>query len=161
MITYKKMSVFDAPIDCILVHACNGQGVWGSGIAKSFKDKFPLSFISYRDFCLNSFNVDYDLGAIGKAYLCKMERDKYVGCLITSLDYAEHKDNPNQIIAQTYLALHDFCEQFKDRGFQYTPVFSNKFNSGLFNVPWEETEKVLRYFTERYSINWIVCDPEM
>ena len=31
----------------IIVHGCNAQGVMGSGIAKSIKDKWPLVFVDY------------------------------------------------------------------------------------------------------------------
>lgn len=49
MITYKKMSLFDAPKETIIVHACNSQGMWGSGIAKPFAQNYPVSYESYKD----------------------------------------------------------------------------------------------------------------
>lgn len=50
-IKYIKGSLFDAPEGYILTHACNAQGVWGSGIAKEFKKRKPLAFKNYNLFC--------------------------------------------------------------------------------------------------------------
>lgn len=161
MISYKKMSLFDAPEGAVLVHGCNGQGVWGSGIAKPFKELYPRSFQEYHDFCIKALEENDKYGAIGKSKITNRENKRFVGCLITSLNYGPKKDTPDQIIAQTYLALNEFFEEFYDFGFKYTTIYSNKFNSGMFKVPWEDTEKVLKYFVEKYQVNWIVCDPDM
>lgn len=32
----------------IVVHGCNLQGVWGSGVAKQMKEKFPVAFEKYQ-----------------------------------------------------------------------------------------------------------------
>jgi len=38
-------------------------------------------------------------------------------------------------------------------------VYSNKFNSGLFNVPWEMTEYFLKCFLNRRSdVKWTVVE---
>ena len=51
MIQYKKMSLFDAPENSIITHACNAQGVWGSGIAKEFKKRYSNAFEVYYEHC--------------------------------------------------------------------------------------------------------------
>ena len=35
----------------ILVHGCNAQGVMGSGIALTIKNKYPNAFADYKEFC--------------------------------------------------------------------------------------------------------------
>jgi len=35
----------------LIVHGCNAQGVMGSGVAKSIKEKYPAAFQTYADFC--------------------------------------------------------------------------------------------------------------
>jgi ADP-ribose 1''-phosphate phosphatase len=157
-ITYQKMSLFDAPEGSILVHSCNAQGVWGSGIAAPFKEKYPRSWNAYNLYCINAL-IESKGGAIGTCLVPGRENKRYVGCLITSFSYGSNRDSVDDIIAQTYLALNDFCTEGLD--FDKTPVYSNKFNSGMFKVPWTETERVLRYFVKRYNINWVVCDPDL
>jgi O-acetyl-ADP-ribose deacetylase (regulator of RNase III) len=34
--------------DGIIVHGCNCQGVWGSGVAKQMKEKYPEAFTKYQ-----------------------------------------------------------------------------------------------------------------
>lgn len=156
MITHKKMSLFDAPEGSIIVHACNAQGVWGSGIAEAFKAKYPRSFKEYNEFCMEGLKKDPAFGRVGSTLVTNQENKRFVGCLITSFDYGRNKDNPEDIIAQTYLALDAL---FKERDMTGHPIYSNKFNSGMFKVDWQYTERVLRYFVKRYNLEWVVCDP--
>lgn len=144
MITYKKMSLFDAPKGALLMHACNAQGVWGSGIAKEFKVRYPAAFEWYRMCC------DIE-DMVGQACI-----SGYVGCLVTSENYGNKKDSPDKIIIQTILALQSLIDQTSEK-----TIYCNKFNSGLFAVPWERTEAVLEYFSERYGIEFVVCDPDL
>ena len=136
MIAYKKGSLFDAPKGSILVHACNAQGVWGAGIAKEFKNRFPESFKYYRRNCVLAEEPQ-----VGKAYLLPLENGYQVGCLITSRCYGEDLDPITIILNQTESALSSLEFYLK---LNPKPVYSNKFNSGLFGVPWESTENVLK-----------------
>lgn len=150
MITYKKGSLFDAPKGSWLVHACNTQGIWGSGIAAEFKKRFPEGFKEYHKFCTNQ------LGKIaGMSYLTKDN----VGCLFTSEGFGGAVDPPEVILKNTHSALIDFFRAyvFEDRSWT---VHSNKFNSGLFNVPWEDTENILKNVLARYhNVEWVVWEP--
>jgi ADP-ribose 1''-phosphate phosphatase len=160
-IEYKKMSLFDAPEHSILVHGCNAKGVWGSGIAVPFKEKFPRAFKEYNEYCLAMLEAEPKYGAVGSALLADRDNKYYVGCLITSFDYGRNRDDPHTIIGQTYLALHDFVRglQFDNR--MSDTIYSNKFNSGMFKVDWKYTETVILYFVNRYNLNWVVCDPDL
>lgn len=159
MLSYEKISLFEVPKDSMLVHGCNAQGVWGAGIAAKFKSRFPSAFESYNAYCKDMMTDSPGKGAAGKALISFGENGYFVGCLVTSVNYGERKDPPSKIIAQTYLALDDFFNEYFRLGFTGKPIYSNKFNSGMFNVPWEETEKALRYFVELYDVDWVVCDP--
>jgi ADP-ribose 1''-phosphate phosphatase len=152
MIIHKKGSLFDTPEGSWLVHACNAQGVWGSGIAKEFKDRFKDSFREYYRFC---FQHDPRSGAVGRSYLTA----ENVGCLITSYDYGNAVDSPEKILDATQRALADFFRAyvFDDRPWT---IYSCRFNSGLFNVPWEKTETILDGFLQHYpNITWVVMTP--
>lgn len=156
-IIYKKMSLFDAPEGSILAHACNAKGVWGSGIAKEFKIRYPELYQEYRKYC------EYYLGlnsSMATGQFLQLDGKHKILCLITSADYGDQKDSPEKILVNTTLALSNYLH---DPDYNIT-IYSNKFNSGLFNVPWENTEyiinKFLNYYTYR-GLTWIVCDPDL
>lgn len=154
MIIYKKMSLFDAPKGSILVHAANSKGVWGSGIAKEFKIRFPKAFENYNKKCTNypmigefDFHIDPD-------------SNYAIGSLVTSKSYGSNVDSEEEILINTTIALNEFCQYMDDNAYNDI-IYSNKFNSGLFKVPWEKTETILKILTNRYNITWVICDPHL
>lgn len=149
-LVYKKMNLLDAPKGSVLVHACNAKGVWGSGIAKEMKKRFPEAYKDYKHFCNM---IWYPVGR----YYMSDENDKCIVSLITSEGYGDSVDSPNEILVNTSVALHDLAAHH----FAYNntmTVYSNKFNSGLFKVPWEETEKIIKVFVDKYNLDWVVCE---
>lgn len=130
------------------MHACNAQGVWGSGIAKEFKKRFPKSFAEYRKFCLQT------LGSPGD---CHISSENVIS-LITSENYGDQKDTQDKIVIQTILGLGQLIRKLP---LTENYVYCNKFNSGLFAVPWEKMEAVLEYFSDRYGIEFVMCDPNL
>jgi len=130
-----KGSLFDAPKGSLLIHAVSTKSVWGSGIALQFKAKFPESFEFYQEMCKKE-----GMFLLGTTIFCPPENDYNVTALVTSLDYGDRKDSMASIIRNTRFALQNLLWLEKDRP---TELHSCKFNSGLFGVPWKETEKVL------------------
>lgn len=155
MIHYKKISLFDAPKNSYLVHACNSQGVWGSGIAVEFKKRFPHAYAVYNRACQG--NSKFALGKSWSIY----DGDYSVTCLIVSEGYGRDKSSKDDILAHTELALHSFLKHVTEWDKKTTVIYSNRFNSGFFAVPWNETEKVLKKVLSQYNIEWIVCDPQL
>lgn len=155
----KKGSLFDAPEGSVLVHACNAQGMWGSGIAKEFAERFPESYDSYKIIC--------KLGPIvvGQGFVLGRENGQRVGCLITSANYGQLRDSKDVILQNTRSALRDLlgitgklnCWIGQDE-----EIHSCKFNAGLFGVPWEETEKILLEVLDEAGYNkvWTVWEKE-
>lgn len=144
MIKYSKKSLFsDETNGRILVHACNAQGVWGAGIAKEFKNKYHNDYVEYIKNCRHS---------LGFAILTKNK----IGCLITSYSFGKDVDKPGSIIVNTVGALRDLIRQ-APVGSKFA---SNKFNSGMFNVPWETTEAILNHFVEAHGLDWTVYTNE-
>lgn len=141
MIHYKKLNLFHAPRGNYLVHACNAQGVWGSGIAKRFRILYPKSYEYYHDHVKNR--------GVGNCLICPTEKYQTVVCLITSNDYGNKVDNPASIVSATESALKDFMFR-RDKTKE---IWSNKFNSGLFNVPWSKTQKLIK----NLNVDWTVC----
>lgn len=164
MISYQNISLFDAPQGGIIVHACNSQGVWGSGIAKPFKEKYPYSYISYQRFVEEKVLERGTACGRGSLTNTLFDEDHVVGWIVTSHNYADKKDSPELIKIHTTMALVNLCEDIMQR-YPYVDdqinVYSNKFNSGLFAVPWEQSELILKTVLKDFpKINWVVCDPE-
>lgn len=130
-ITYVKGDLFElAPKGAYLAHACNCQGVWGSGIAVEFRKRFPDEYKDYVDLSLT-----YDEFLVGK-----FKDFGQVVCLFTSYDYGQNKDSVSNILKNTESGL---------KMISNTPIkelHMPKINSGLFGVPWEETEAILKKF---------------
>ncbi|KAL4956007.1 hypothetical protein BDW69DRAFT_192768 [Aspergillus filifer] len=51
LVTEVQGDLFDAQDGAALIHACNCEGKWGSGIAKVFKEKYPAAFKIYKTHC--------------------------------------------------------------------------------------------------------------
>lgn len=151
-IYYKKMSLFDAPKNSILCHACNAQGVWNSGIAKEFKSKFPKAFEEYNKYC--TMNLPYH--TVGNTFLTVEENHHTIGCLITSSDFGARLSIEKLILTNTKNALEKLAQANSS-----SVYYSNKFNSGFFKVPWEKTEEIIKDFCKKYNKVWVVMDPDL
>jgi len=129
MIHYVKGDLFTAPEDYLLVHSCNCKGVWGSGVAKNFKEKYFQEYQKYRDYCERGVNI------AGSALVINR-----VGCLFTSVGYGVRVDTPEVILKNTKNAMQHLLS--------LTPktLAMPKINSGLFKTPWEDTEAILKTF---------------
>lgn len=152
-LTHKKISLFSTPEGSVLVHACNAKGVWGSGIALDFRKLFPNAYKRYSEYCKS-------IGSIGTAPVLG-DNGYFIACLITSSGFGGTVDDQDTILVNTTLALNMFCSNEHWRHYGKRTIYSNKFNSGLFGVPWKETEKILKVLVKRYDLNWVVCDPSM
>lgn len=144
-IIYHTSSFFDAPKDVFLVHSCNAEGVWGSGIAKQFKNLHPKSFLQYKNYCDRNDKIIWP-------WNCLITTENVV-CFFTSVSYGNNVDSPQTILRNTENALRNFLPIAKaiDR-----PIHSNKFNSGLFGVEWSSTETLIREGIEVYDLEWNV-----
>lgn len=116
----------------LLVHACNMQGVWGSGVAKVFKAIYPSAFASYKIDCL--------LRGKSLRGTCSIFEgiDASVGCLYTSFDYGPRKDSEELILQATIASVSNLLMKADGR-----EIHSPKINSGLFGVEWLKTEKII------------------
>jgi len=153
MIQYKRMSLFDSPAESVIFHSCNALGVWGAGIAKEFKERFPNTYKQYNRYCTQNEKNPVGTTLVG------FENDFIIGNLITSYGYGKDVDPPDEILKNTEKALHEFFEYLEQQ--HVNNVYCNKFNSGLFKVPWEDTEKLLEKMSKSFGINVIVCVPDL
>lgn len=149
-LTYQKMSLFDAPALSILTHACNCRGSWGAGIALEFQKRFPDAYKAYQKTCKESNG-----SMAGGAMMSNLENEHFVACLFTSNGYGKSTDPKAKILENTAASIRLLLELSGSKGY---PFYSNKFNSGLFKVPWEETEAILKPLVEQYKVEWVVCE---
>lgn len=156
-IVYNKGSLFDAAKDKnILVHACNCQGVWGSGIAKEFKTLYKEYFEMYREACDEAKADDRDISGTAQVFSIPTT-DFEIGCLFTSYDYGDKKDSELTILRNTELAIRDLlsiARLWKSEG--TIQVHSPKINAGLFAVPWDKTEKIIDEAIKDKDVEWTV-----
>lgn len=137
-------NIFNAPDNSILIHACNCQGVWGSGIAAAFRQHYPKASQQYARYCDRGQKAK-----TGTALLIPPSETSgprhYIGCVFTSTHYGRRKDAPGKILRNTGLALRELMEQIGELG-KTGPVGELRIcqiNSGAFNVPWERTMAIL------------------
>lgn len=165
-IIYKKGSLFDAPKGAVLLHACNAQGKWGSGIAAEFARRYPDAYKQYSTKCkLNPMSK-----LLPNGFLIH-DKDQAIACLITSKNYGTRVDPPGQIVVATGRAIQDlFGEGDPKRQIgsslpltggpvNVIHIHSPKINSGLFRVPWEQTEAVIEEaIKDREDVTWTVWE---
>lgn len=134
-----KGDLFSASEGSILVHACNTQGVWGSGIAAQFANEFPEAFRQYNKLCCKEGD-----NLLGTCFL--IDTPNYsIGCLFTSSGYGSYVSKPDVILSNTRIAISDLIHQ----NWTGRPIHMCKINSGLFRVPWGLTQEVLEEFPEQ------------
>ena len=149
----------------VLVHACNCLGSWGAGVAAAFRKKYPRAFRIYADHCRSHASRPSRL--VGTALLIPPQTEgkgrectDWIGCLFTREQYGKAKGKTQRqdvedILEATGLAWIDLLRQIRkienervggDRAKKVSmgDVVMPKINGGLFKVPWERTEKVLR-----------------
>jgi len=108
-ITHIVGDLFASPPNTILVHACNTQGTWGSGIALAFRNKYPAQYERYRAHC-----VKHGASLIGTCLLLSGQNHD-IACLFTSRAYGRRKDSPAEILEATKTAVLDLIAQNVDR----------------------------------------------
>lgn len=126
MIHYVRTDLFFAPASQLLTHSVNCKGIWASGIAKQFRDKYATEYYLYKYAC-NNF-----AGILGQSLILNN-----TACLFTSIDYGINVDLPEEILAATQSALEDLLSKTT------MDIAMPKINSGLFKVPWEQTAEII------------------
>jgi ADP-ribose 1''-phosphate phosphatase len=152
-IEYCRGNLFDAPLvpygTSFLAHACNAQGVWGSGVAAEFKKRYRLEYFDYREFCQEALG---SRSLVGKCLLTGR-----VACLITSHDFGPRVDEPGMILRATREAF----KKLLDMTLPGDVINMPKINSGLFHVPWELTAAVLdECLVEFPGVKVVIWEPK-
>lgn len=151
MIKYHKKYLLGAPEDSVLVIATNCEGTYTRDDTKEIAKLHPKIEKSYKNYC-----TLYKGKLIGNAVLTCDQRRRVFN--LFTMEYAEvRRDSEEKILMNTVLSVNDLLKQVEG-GFD---IYSNKFNSGVFGVPWEKTERIIEILSERYGVTWNVCDPNL
>ncbi|ORY85099.1 hypothetical protein BCR37DRAFT_345353 [Protomyces lactucae-debilis] len=139
-IKYIQGDLFSAPRPVILLHACNCEGLWGSGIAAEFKNRFGDAHKAYVKHCER-----YGEELLGTTGIIKDSSDSnlYIGCLFTSRAGGRQCDPPKKILVTTYHCLMDLKAQLQEPMYKNVTLAACQFNSGVFQVPWEYTAHMI------------------
>jgi ADP-ribose 1''-phosphate phosphatase len=145
-LSHHSGDIFAAPDNTVLIHACNTQSAWGSGIAVAFKKNYPNAFQAYNAHCLLKSRAQ-----TGTCFLiapCEKETapTHWVACLFTSAKYGRQKDVPEEILKNTRLVVEDLLRHITivEGNGEVGSLRMCKVNSGRFGVEWERTESILR-----------------
>ena len=144
----------------ILAHACNCRGSWGAGVDENIKKQFPSTYKLYVEHCKK--HASNPSGLLGSTYLIKSESSDpgnsgrenvaYVACMFTSDAFGRRKNSADDIVENTDKSMLHLESQLAELA-KTEPIEQQdgvnvvnmpKINAGLFNVPWEETEAVLK-----------------
>ncbi|GAM90154.1 hypothetical protein ANO11243_081940 [Dothideomycetidae sp. 11243] len=163
----KKGDLFAAPPNTLLVHACNTKGLWGAGIAASFRSRYRTAFKANKHHCATRPQSKLP----GTSLLTPPDKTKvtiddeqlrgrpptdslvkathFIGNLYTSRGVGRKKDTKDVILQYTGPAMRDLLERVADWNAgdpqrKIERIWLCKINSGLFGVKWEETREVLR-----------------
>jgi ADP-ribose 1''-phosphate phosphatase len=156
-VLHKSGSVFLSGSQ-FLAQANNALGKMGSGIALEFVRRYPQACSRYEEVCRKHLKYNQRSPLVGTAIIAKDDAtDVNMICLITSHAYGRYVDSPKLILEATDKAIQDLLLKLKVEEGQPIEIHSNKFNSGLFRVPWEESEKVIeKYLNQHPNLHWVV-----
>ena len=79
--------------------------------------------------------------------------ERAVGYLFTSRSYGQNKDPMEDIIKNTHKAIKSFLALVPENA----EIHSPRINAGLFGVPWELTEPIIKdCLKARPDVKWVV-----
>lgn len=146
-VTERTGDLFSAPSGTLLVHACNCEGSWGKGIAEQFRTRYPSAFRTYQSHCRSRDRRQL----AGSSLMIEPGEGKtkqhFIGCLFTSIGKGRNKDKPSTILDSTKTAMDQLIHQITEHNCNTEPkikqIWMCQIHSGLFNVPWKDTQAVL------------------
>ncbi|RAL16928.1 uncharacterized protein BO97DRAFT_452941 [Aspergillus homomorphus CBS 101889] len=160
-------NLFDAPNGAALIHSCNCRGVWGKGIAKEFRGKYPNAYLFYRAHCREYAAHPEEVVVTGEAGPRRIQlpegtallippqpgdsqfnggRQHWIICLFTSPGFGTQVSPVNILLENTECAVSNLkkeINQLRAQGIAMGSLWSCRFNSGLFGVDWAHSRDIL------------------
>ncbi|CCE61496.1 hypothetical protein TPHA_0A04210 [Tetrapisispora phaffii CBS 4417] len=148
----------------IIIQSCNCNGSWGGGIAYQLATHYPRAEDMYVRIC-----SQYNNALLGKCVLIPSYEDEnqLIACLFTSSFGGASHDTSSDILKYTKLALLQLNKMIRTDDLLIDKEISStietmtddirkplskyslempKINSGIFGVPWEKSEAILKEF---------------
>lgn len=141
-------ALLDDDID-LLLHVCNDQGVMGSGIALTIKNRIPAAFAAYREY--------YELGAVSFG---EVEETQYayrgVFNLVAQAGYGQAGSNRflnYGALAECLTTVADYCNSVQqDLSFRFRigiPVCMGSFRAG---GDWEIVKEMCDFMLRHHEV---------
>jgi O-acetyl-ADP-ribose deacetylase (regulator of RNase III) len=122
----------------ILFHSCNAQGVMGSGVAKTFKEKYPDAFRAYSQMIQKSL-INDNAPCMGEVSFFVHQHNFITACGITQENYGRD--------GRRYVSYEAFFDAFRRTvDFIHTPltVIMPKVGAGLGGGDWNIIEGLMK-----------------
>jgi O-acetyl-ADP-ribose deacetylase (regulator of RNase III) len=146
----ENLNIFEAPAEA-LVNPVNIKGVSGRGLALEFKNKFPVNYRLYREYCKQGKLKP------GKLLIIKVSEDsvKY----IINFPTKRHYKDPSRLedVAQGLWALRDWLN---DPKCEIKSLALPPLGCGLGGLKWPDVEILIYQHLSGVSQKVLLCLPE-
>ncbi|MBD8839372.1 macro domain-containing protein [Paenibacillus sp. CFBP 13594] len=131
--------------ESIIGHQTNTKGVWGSGIAKVIKQKYPEAYPLYRLAC-----HEYSDKLLGLCWTTKVNEKRVVANLFGQTTYGRNKN----IVHTDYDALRSALESLKLRAkkFGHSVALPYNIGCGLANGDWKVVYGIIGEVFSDYEV---------
>lgn len=131
----------------VIGHIVNCQGVMGSGIAKSIKDRYPAVYEEYKAFHNDTKGGEYLLGRSQECYISESPVDsRSVFNLHAQLDFGTHKRQLN------YGALGKCLFQMEKDTRGAVVGFPYLLGCGLAGGSWEVVLEMIEFYFKDHTV---------
>ncbi len=140
MIYYERADITGTHLTHI-VHGCNNQGAFGSGVALAIAKKYPEAQKQYFDLVKPLNNTSRE-SLLGTAQVVR-SKDKIIGNLFTQGSYG--RTGVHAQVKYIYLGLKNFIEQVGPQ-----TIASPAIGTGLGGLNWEQVEQAYEQICREY-----------
>lgn len=144
MIEYVKGNLFEADTD-IIAHQVNCLGVWGAGVARQMKARYPLAYEKYVDFVKGTLGI-FLLGNSQKVSIAESSvKPNTIVNIFGQYDYGHNKRYTDYTAIERGLErLHDYAKMTNK-----TVAIPYKIGCGLGGGQWEKVKSLIeKYFSD-------------
>lgn len=136
----------------IIGHQTNTKGVWGSGIAKAIKDKYPNAYPTYQLMC-----HEYGDKLLGQCWTIKASENKVIANIFGQTAYGRNKN----LVYTNYSALKSALESLKIRAKKFGHSVALPFNigCGLANGDWKIVYGIIEEVFSDYGVTLYRWEP--
>jgi len=144
MITYIKGDLLQTDVN-IIVHGCNAQGVMGSGVALTIKNKYPLAYKYYRE--------QYECGLLYLGNVIPVrtrENNKNIHILNAITQQYYGKDGKQYVsypaLRSCFKYIPKYCKKYKDwynEPNNISQIAMPKIGAGLGGGDWNIIERII------------------